>query len=1765
MENNRLQFRHCNKIFDTREDAIEYIKVGIKFDPTPTGIAFQDTSHRYSLYGEPTVLRYKNVTSWDPTGEKKPHLILVIGSKTNECGVDCKNKFCIIDIDKTEEEIADLGKALEDAIRSLTLTAIDSDTLKFYVNKTESGTTISGDVLLPESHVFEISEDNKPQLDNNLMVASESLSTGEAGIFLHIDLKYNEDKESFTFTVNNSDGTLDITEVPLLNNYVVSGEYTIADQSIHLTLKDGQDVAIDCTRLIDEWTVDGGTKTPVILKKEEVLVDGSEYNHEKPWRDVLFADVRLKDEAYNEETHTYYPTVTGSTNILKRTADGTELYVDGRASNIKCWSAGTETNVQAAIDTLSKLKISNDSQNIIVGKVDGFFASVNIDYIKKFDTVSSGSSIEKQYLRLLVSGIDGDTGQITTKTKDIEIPIAKFVDRVFYDETTEELVIVYTDGAGTTQFTRIPVGEIISEWDVTNEGHTVHLDKTPHQVAGKDLLSADVNIATTAPNNILEDRNHQLYVNGIASNIKYDVTGTTNVKNVLDTLSGQITTEIARATAEEERIDTKLDDEIARATAEEDRIDATIGDGFSTDTHETVTYMFNTLSGKVDTEIARATAEEERIDTKLDDEIARATAEEDRIDTKLDDEIARATEKDNLHDAEIAAVSANTIASLKAITSDNNTILTNVTSSSGPQAGFDVDLNVNLSHEIEDCGANIIKINYDGIYAGVDLLYNFNETTGANQLIFKTTNGTKVYELKTNSVVDKIYYDPIREAIIIEYTINGHRMPDVVVPVGDLVNEWRVEDGHPHAVQLEKVRAASGTSEQDVLKASVVITTSHDDNILVMDEGSLYVSNSGITANAQAIAQEVSDRIDDVNAEESRAMGEETRIELKLDDEIARSTSEDVELTNKIGTGFTSASDNNVTAKFEQLSNAVAQETADINAEVTRAISAETALDTKIDSEITRATNAESVITTTLNNEITRSTTKDAAHDEAILNNTTAIATEQTRATAAENALDNKVTAEINRAVSAETALDTKINTEITRASDAEAVITTALNNEVTRSIAKDTALEDSLDAEIARATAEDNAIRTDLMAEANRAASAETALDTKIDAEITRATNAETTLTTALNNEVIRATAAENNLVSSLNEEIERAINAEGALNTRINENVLVFDDTNSIDFTKTTSSTSNTITASVKLEDNDGNNIIKIGNGLYANVNLTYDSGRNELVFEKTNSSGTSTSVIPLNAGSIINNMYYDDATKELVIEYEDGASVEHTVRVDVAHLFNEWVCDSNHLGAILLNKSIGTGVDGSDVLSASVVVSTLSSNILVNDAGSLYVDGSGISANTQAIASEQLRAQGEEATLAANLATEATNRSDADIALDNKISAETAAREADVDAEESRAIAVEQILTNAINGEIARAQSAETSISSSLANEVTRSIGRDDALEELITSLSGAIGTETANRTSADVQIQSQIDTLSTNLATTNTNLQTESSRATAAETALGDRITAETNRATAAEGDIRLLITQASSAANESITAEQTRAISAETALDGRITSVVNNLNISNLTLKTSNGSTTTTVGTYNPLTGAKDFTINVPDFDSLRSLTIQSGIPSSSVITYEPNGRNDVTMNVPTSLKHLSEWKENGEILTVNGNLNVTQNVTVSGTITSQGAIYSSDINLKENIDLANFNKKLIANSIDVKQFNFKDDPNKAIVYGIIAQDLEERGLGDIVYTKEDGFKAVDYTSLMMLKIAYLENDNRILNNALTDLVKRIEDLESKKK
>lgn len=159
----------------------------------------------------------------------------------------------------------------------------------------------------------------------------------------------------------------------------------------------------------------------------------------------------------------------------------------------------------------------------------------------------------------------------------------------------------------------------------------------------------------------------------------------------------------------------------------------------------------------------------------------------------------------------------------------------------------------------------------------------------------------------------------------------------------------------------------------------------------------------------------------------------------------------------------------------------------------------------------------------------------------------------------------------------------------------------------------------------------------------------------------------------------------------------------------------------------------------------------------------------------------------------------------------------------------------------------------------------------------------------------------------------------------------------------------------------------------------------------------------------------------------------------------------------------------------------------------------------------------------------------------------KKLTWSLGTPSANTTGY--NGSADATITIPSSLANLTDWNDGC--------------LEIQGCVKASGFYQSSDRNLKENIIKPNSDKVSSANRVPILKFNYKNDESHRDVYGVVAQEVEANNLGELVYVDENGNKSVDYTSLMILKIAYLENENARLNQELFNLSKRLKKLEDK--
>lgn len=917
----RLQFRHHDAIFNTRKEAIEYITYDIKH--SENGLSNDDVKQCFSLYGEPTVLRYKNADD-----ESNPHIILAIGSKSNqvEGAQYADNKFCFIDIDKTEDEIEALGDKLNNAITSLAIITRDTNTLSLSVDKNESGETLSGNVKVPATYII------------NGTVTNNTLKVTENGIFTYVNLNYDKDTDKLTFTVNG-----DTKEWNVNNDYITGGTYSIKDESLHLGMHSGKDIKIPFEDLINEWDVEGeNANSPIVLTREKVLYEDDkvvDHRHGNRWQDTLKADVRIAKIPHN---------------ILNRTEDGKALYVEGTAGNIKFFKDGKEMTVADALVECAQKKLSTDNDNMIYERPDGFFAMSRLTYDAKENTLTFTTSNQ--------SG--------GTTTENIELNSIKIIDDARYDRDTESLIFTYTTAKGEYKKLVVPVGSLIDEWVVNNDSHNVILSKKRKKYGDKDVLSADVRVSSL-DNNILVEKGDGLYVNGEAKNIKYS--DDSSVKDEISAAKESIANEIGRA----KKAEKEASDAISNVVA-------TIGSGFTADTHDTVTCKVGQL--------------------------------EDAINSKV-----------------------------SSVGKIDNSVVVDVSDANNPTVG------VKLSSDKRDEKIpNLIELHENGLFAAVDLSYD----ESGNTLTFTTTNDTKTIKLAMNSFVDNIYYDASREVIVIEYTVNGKKMPNVEVPVRTLINEWTVSDNTDGAVKLKKTVNNSGASDnnQDILSAEVVIDKNHGDNMLINDNGALYVSSSSVKKNTADIA-EIKGKVDtlktDFDTEKARstakdaeqdrniealsgksassdaAIDKNTQAINVINTDIAALKQKDIDLSN--GLNAREDAEKVIKADIETNRNAIDATSKSIASETNRATSAETALKTSIDglkhslddtnarltNEVANITAVTSTLTTDLENEVTRSSNEDKR-------------------------LSESLTTEANRAQSAETSISNSLNAEITRATGAE-------------------------------------------------------------------------------------------------------------------------------------------------------------------------------------------------------------------------------------------------------------------------------------------------------------------------------------------------------------------------------------------------------------------------------------------------------------------------------------------------------------------------------------------------------------------------------------------------------------------------------------------------------------------------------------------------------------------------------------------------------
>jgi len=432
---------------------------------------------------------------------------------------------------------------------------------------------------------------------------------------------------------------------------------------------------------------------------------------------------------------------------------------------------------------------------------------------------------------------------------------------------------------------------------------------------------------------------------------------------------------------------------------------------------------------------------------------------------------------------------------------------------------------------------------------------------------------------------------------------------------------------------------------------------------------------------------------------------------------------------------------------------------------------------------------------------------------------TTAATAEAARATAAEGALGTRVdgvaadlATETTRATGAETALGGRIDTataaitsETTRATGAEGALGTRIDGVTAAAATERTRVDTAIADETARATAAEGANGTAIAGEITRATNAETALGDRIDTETDAREADVAALDGRISTEVADRTAADADAAAALASEVGRATGAETALGARI--------DTEATD----------RATAISNLRTEIGSTI----------AGLTWEAPVDLIAAD----------VGTVDLTGLANGYRIVDLATMAIRTVTGGALGAPEPLVDGAAFFNR----TNDTGYVFNGTAVVPFSGASSFVAGNGLVMTGNRVDVVSASGTITVTEDSVDVAQSVLTSISDNA--------AAVAAETSRATTAETGLGQRITDETAARVAALEAEATAR-------TNAIT------------------TETTRATGVEGALRTDVDAATAAVATEVTNRTAA---------------------VNGERDRATAAEGALGTRITNEVGTA------------------------------------------------------------------------------------------------------------------------------------------------------------------------------------------------------------------------------------------------------------------------
>lgn len=652
----------------------------------------------------------------------------------------------------------------------------------------------------------------------------------------------------------------------------------------------------------------------------------------------------------------------------------------------------------------------------------------------------------------------------------------------------------------------------------------------------------------------------------------------------------------------------------------------------------------------------------------------------------------------------------------------------------------------------------------DGLYAGLDVEYD-DKTNTITFINTATDNNNKKKSFKLNSAsfINRIYTDTVNEKVILEYYNQKGELQTAEIDLSHLVDEW-VINNEAHSVELKKQTKYPGA---DILTADVKIYDDVNDNNAIKEVGAehgLFVDRrasnikylkDGVTTDAQKELDEINKKLNGLNKNSNVKVGETNSVKLTK-----------TEITD----GFNITGD----VKLNRDNNLVIE----TNTGLLATIDYDASKNELIVSDSTNASRVRRIPLAT--SKIVKKAEYKPETEELILvfddieskNGETVsipmsgLITEwETSQTENQNH-----TVELNRTrvINGKDVLTADVH--IVRHKD-DNILTQIDEDGVQKLYVSGQKIKDNKDAidalknevEVVKAKSETcsngfETLKNKVDTNTNEISTIKNTLSTVKNTSDAN-TNALSELKTRVDNNTNNLTVMERGNIAyqtDFSEKVDRLKANDEKLDTKINKvsddlkdaiknGKYTFKSENStIKFNinkDNIDTTTNVVNAQV-LPSTASDNIIKISNnadgaGVYASVNLRYDSGTNSLKWKTSAMNEEQT--ITLNAGSVIKGMVYDKDNKSLVITYEvdvEGHKTTNNITVPVMDLFNEWdVKNYETNSAIKLvrnDRNMVSADNHTDILSARVILAgegndvDHADNLLTISNNGLYVGG-------------------------------------------------------------------------------------------------------------------------------------------------------------------------------------------------------------------------------------------------------------------------------------------------------------------------------------------------------------------------------------------------------------------------------------------------------